>query len=323
MDFDIDLYPKKPILIEEKPKSNVWQTLLSILLFIVAFLFIFSDNISFIFHLVIVLLIHELGHFTMMKIFNYQHVRMLFVPLMGAFVQGKKEVYSQRQSLLVVGLGPFPGILIGAGLLYFSLSVHQGWMVDMGFLFLFLNLLNLIPIDPLDGGRLFNLLLHKRQDLFLLVFSFISSLALIGFGFFSEYWLTMIFGFLMAFRVRSLQKQYLLRKRFKEEGIKYETTYRDLSNEDYERIKTFLLIENNRIQEYLGYLKPDEAEQFLAHHVNDVLKTPVRKDAGIFFKLVLILCWIGLMLAPIILVISGADWINEHYAWYFEYLSTK
>ena len=321
--MEFDLYPQKPVLIEEKPKSNVWQTLLSILLFIVAFLFIFSDNISFIFHLVIVLLIHELGHFSMMKIFNYQHVRMLFVPLMGAFVQGKKEVYSQRQSLLVVGLGPFPGILIGAALFYFSLSFHQGWMVDMGILFLFLNILNLIPIDPLDGGQLFNLLLHKRQDLFLLIFSFGSSLALISFGFFSEYWLTMIFGFLMAFRVRSLQKQYLLRKRFKEEGITYETSYRDLSNEDYQRIKTVLLIENNRIQEYLGYLNPDEADQFLAQHVNDVLKTPIRKDAGLVFKMILILLWVGLVIAPILFITIGDSWINEHFGWYFEYLSTK
>jgi len=58
--------------------------------------------VDFILPLIIVLLIHEMGHFLLMKLFKYDNVRMLFIPLMGAFVQGNKEEYSQKQSLWVV-----------------------------------------------------------------------------------------------------------------------------------------------------------------------------------------------------------------------------
>jgi len=321
--MEFDLYPEKPTLIEEKPKSNVAVTVFSVLLFILTFLFIFSDEVNFIFNLVLVLLIHEMGHFAMMKVFRYQHVRMLFVPLMGAFVQGTKEVYSQRQSLIVIGTGPVPGIIIGTALIYAALFVHSGWMVDLGILFLFLNILNLLPLDPLDGGQLFKLMIHKNQDLFLLIFSFVSSLILIAAGFLTESWLVMGFGFILGLRVRSLQKQFYLRKRLAEEDVTYESTYKDLSNRDYHQIKNAILEDNSRMQQYLEYLDQEEADQLIAQQVSGTLKSPVIRDAGLIFKLVLILCWIVLVLAPIILVISGANWINEHYAWYFEYLSNK
>jgi len=321
--MEFDLYPEKPTLVEEKPKSNIAATVFSVLLFILTFLFIFSDEFNFIFNLVVVLLVHEMGHFVMMKIFRYQHVRMLFVPLMGAFVQGTKEIYSQRQSLIVIGTGPFPGIIIGTVLIYAALFVHSVWMIDLGILFLFLNILNLLPLDPLDGGQLFKLMIYKNQDLFLLIFSFVSSLLLIAAGFLTESWLVMGFGFIMGLRVRSLQKQFYLRKRLAEEDVAYESTYKDLSNRDYHQIKNAILENNSRMQQYLEYLDQEEADQLIAQQVSGTLKSPVIRDAGFIFKLVLILCWIGLVLAPIILVISGANWINEHYAWYFEYLSNK
>ena len=114
---EFDLYPPKPTLNEPKVKGSLAMTIFSIVLFILTFLFVFTDEVNFVFHLLIVLLVHEMGHFTMMKLFKYKNVRMLFIPLMGAFVQGSKEEYSQKQSLLVVGAGPFPGIIIGSILL--------------------------------------------------------------------------------------------------------------------------------------------------------------------------------------------------------------
>ena len=163
---DFDFYPQKPELIEQKTKGKLSTTVLSVVLFVMTFLFLFSEEVDFIFHLLIVLLIHELGHFLLMKLFKYDNVRMLFVPLMGAFVQGNKEEYSQKQSLWVVIAGPLPGIIIGALLLILAGTIHQAWMVNLGLLFLFLNLLNLVPLDPLDGGQLFRLLMKKDHDLF-------------------------------------------------------------------------------------------------------------------------------------------------------------
>jgi Zn-dependent protease len=176
------------------------RTVFSIVLFVAAFFFLITDEWTFIVNLLIVLLIHELGHFSMMKLFGYQHVRMLFIPLMGAFVQGKKDVYSQKHSLLVIVMGPFPGILIGYALFYFSGVIKSEWLFDLSVLFMFINMLNLLPLDPLDGGQLFKLLVNNAEELFLLIFSFISSLLLILIGFLLDDFFIMGFGFLMAFR---------------------------------------------------------------------------------------------------------------------------
>jgi hypothetical protein len=93
-----NLYPSKPKL-KEKDTKNKWSvTVLSLVIFILSFLILFSENIQFLVFLILVLFIHELGHFLFMKFFGYSNVRMMFVPLMGAFVQGAKKVYSQKES---------------------------------------------------------------------------------------------------------------------------------------------------------------------------------------------------------------------------------
>lgn len=321
--MEFDLYPEKPPLAEEKPRNNLAATVFSVILFILAFLFIFSDEFIFILHLVVVLIFHELGHFSMMKLFKYQHVRMLFIPLMGAFVQGSKEIYSQRQSLLVVVTGPFPGIFIGAALILIAANTHAGWLVDLGLLFVFLNILNLLPLDPLDGGQLFKLLIHKKQDLFLLLFSLISSLILIGFGWYTQSWLVVGFGFIMGFRVRGLQRQYYLRKRLESEGVLYETTYKSLSNSDYYKIKSAILEENNRMKEYIQQIDEVQADQLMAQQVDGALKRPTVKDAGLLFKTSLIICWISIVIAPFVFLVVGNEWIKDNYTWYFDYLSSK
>ena len=89
-----DIYPEKPVIKEKESKDNYKNTLLSMVLFVITFYIFFSDEILFISFLLFVLFIHELGHFSFMKKFKYKHVKMLFVPLMGAFVQGKKKIYS-------------------------------------------------------------------------------------------------------------------------------------------------------------------------------------------------------------------------------------
>jgi Zn-dependent protease len=277
---EFDFYPPKPELIVPKAKGNLALTIFSIVLFVMTFLFVFTDEVNFVFHLLIVLLVHELGHFAMMKLFRYENVRMLFIPLMGAFVQGSKEEYSQKQSLLVVGAGPFPGVFIGTLLIILASKYQEAWLVDLGLLFLFLNIINLVPLDPLDGGQLFKLLIKKNHELFILVFSFISSLVLIAFGWYIDSWVMMIFGFLMGFRVRSIQNQYHLRKELKVEQVNYQTTYKLLSNRDFSKIKEVLLEHTPALRSYIDQVAPEEADPLLASQVNNVLLSPIKRDAS-------------------------------------------
>ncbi len=320
---EFDFFPEKPQLKVETPKGNLSLTIFSIVLFVVTFLFVFTEEVSFVFHLLIVITIHELGHFLMMKLFRYQHVRMLFIPLMGAFVQGNKEEYSQKQSFWVVGAGPFPGVAIGAILIAMASYYQKAWMIDLGLLFLFLNFLNLLPLDPLDGGQLFKLFIKKNQDRFLLIFSLISSLFVIAIGFFTDSWFMILFGFLMGFRVRSIERVMRLRKALKEEDVNYVTTYKKLSNGDFFKIKKVLLDQSKTLQSYVDALSTEQSDELLAGQVNSVLVAPVQKDASWLFKLLVLLLWIGSFVLPFILLILFHDSIRENYEWYFKLLSNQ
>lgn len=301
---EYDFYPEKPELIEKKNDKSARRTILSLFLFIITFSLIgsTSSDYSFILFLVLVLIIHELGHFVFMKKFNYSNVRMLFVPFMGAFVQGKKEEYQQKQSLLVVLAGPVPGIVIGMFLLYFGVQWKVEWMNDLAFLFLFLNMLNLLPLDPLDGGQILKLLLAKSPELFQLIFSFISSLIMIGIGWYFELWFILVFGFLMGIRVRSIQKNYLIHKELNEEKVNFITTYKALSNEDFVKIKKSVLNFTPALRKYIEQTGDTEtAEPIIADQVNSVLVTPLKRNAGKFFQLISLLIWLLSFIAPFVL----------------------
>lgn len=310
---EFDLYPEKPVIEKVKVESNWGLTAFTIVLFIGTFLLIFSEELRFVLFLIAVLLIHELGHYVSMKKYGYENVRMLFIPLMGAFVQGSKDKYSQRQSFIVAALGPYPGIIIGSVLLILSASYQSEWMIEWSFLFLFINIINLVPIDPLDGGQLFKLMMNKKRDLFLMVFALISSLVLIGIGFLLNSWLMVAFGFFMGIRVRGIQRNYHIRKELDDNGINYNTTYEELSNRDYVLIKNILLEEIPTLKKYQE-LQGEVDDEVMASHVNSVLLAPVKLDASVSFKIFIVLSWMFLMFLPFLLLF----FVNLNFDWYFE-----
>ena len=297
-----DIYPSKPIIEKVKVESNWGLTAFSLVLFVGVFLLIFSDELNFVLFLILVLFIHEIGHFTFMKLFKYENVRMLFIPLMGAFVQGSKERYSQTQSFIVVAAGPFPGIFLGILTLFISSHYHLYWLLELSFLFLFLNIINLIPIDPLDGGQLFKLLVHKKRDLFLIIFAFISSLVLIIVGFLIWSWVTMIFGFFMGIRIRGMQRNYQIRKLLDQQNVNYVSTYDELSNRDYAMIRDVIVSETPALKKYLE-VSDEQNDDVIASHVNSVLIAPVAYDATLWLKFTIVALWIFLVFFPLILLV--------------------
>jgi Zn-dependent protease len=312
-----DFYPEKPVLEERKPRNNVALTIFSIVLFVSTFLFLFTDEIFFVFSVLIVLIVHEMGHFLLMKRFGYKDVYMLFIPLMGAFVQGKKDVYKQKESIWVVIAGPVPGIIIGLFLLYLSSRYQQSWILELGLMFLLLNWINLLPLDPLDGGQL----IQRNQAFFSFVFSFISSLLLIGTGWYIESFGLIVFGLVMGFRVRNLQKQFELQKEMDAQGINYTQSYSQLTNREYALIKDLVISTSKALRTFVEAVDPEESKPVVAEQVNGVLITPVLTDAKITFKLLILVTWVLCVISPFILVYLYSDSIPKDYEWYFKVIS--
>ena len=312
---EFDIYPQKPLIEKVKIESNWGLTFFSLVLFVGTFLFLFKDQLRFVLFLILVLFIHEIGHFVFMKIFNYENVRMLFIPLMGAFVQGSKEKYSQKESFFVISAGPFPGIWIGSFILIFASIYQQEWMLELSFLFLFLNVINLLPIDPLDGGQLFKLFVNKKRDVFLMLFALTSSLLMIFIGWMIESYIILAFGFLMGFKVRGFQRSYHLRKVLDEKQIRYESTYNELTNEEYAKIKEVLIEETPALKKFLS-VSEENNDDLLASHVNSALLAPVKKDAKLMLKSAIIFMWLLSLTLPVYLLTS--DLLD--FSWYFEKL---
>lgn len=306
---DFDFYPTKPELIEEKPKGGLSLTIFSMVLFVLVFLLLLGDEVDFIISLLVVLIIHELGHFITMKLFKYKNVRMLFVPLMGAFVQGSKTRYSQKQSFIVTAAGPFPGVAIGTAVMYYAAEIQNEWLMNLGFLFLLLNIINLLPLDPLDGGQMFKLLFRKNNEFFLMIFALISSIFMIAVGWYLDSYVVMLFGFFMGFRVRALQKKHQVHKELKDDEVNFSTTYKLLSNRDYVKIKNVVLEHTPALRKFLDQVSTEESDPVMASQVNSMLEVPLKQDASIFFKIILVLLWMLSFAAPVILFFTlNLEW---------------
>ena len=290
MDDYEQYYPPKPNLVRKEKGGHPAITVFSMVLFALTFSIIIDDYL-FIAFLLGVLLIHEGGHFLMMKLFGYSKLKMLFIPFLGALVQGKKKIYSQTQSALVLLAGPVPGILIGFVLLECGITENIFWVIQLGVLFVLLNVVNLLPLDPLDGGQLIKVMFFGNQELVQLIFSFVSSLGMIALGFLVDSWVVMAFGFLLGFRVKGMHKLYIIRKEMKSEHIQYETSYENLTDGSYAKIKEILFTNKPILREIEEQSDERHFNQLIANQVDGVLQEPMSRDAKFFKKAIFILVW--------------------------------
>ncbi len=173
-------------------------------------------------------------------------------------------------------------------------------MINWSYLFVFLNVLNLVPIDPLDGGQLLKSFAGEKMELLQMIFSFISSLVLIFIGWYTEIWVLMVFGFFMGFKIRSMQRMYQIHKDLKEENINYIVTYKELPNKDYYKIKTVLIDNNPTLKKYISQFDDEELDGLIASQVAAILINPIQKSTSFILKVLVVLVWIIAFVGPIL-----------------------
>lgn len=107
-------------------------------------------------------LIHELGHLVGMMVFGYKDRQILFLPFLGAATVGRNPGASAWQRTVVYLLGPVPGLILGVVCLILFYQGGASWWLEFGIVLLLLNYLNLLPLVPLDGGRVVETLILGR-----------------------------------------------------------------------------------------------------------------------------------------------------------------
>jgi Zn-dependent protease len=102
---------------------------------------------------VALLFIHEMGHYVQLRREGVKPSGMVFIPFLGAAV-GTRSLGGSALAEARVGLaGPIVGSLATAALLPIAASTDSDFLRALAFTGFFLNLFNLLPVVPLDGGR--------------------------------------------------------------------------------------------------------------------------------------------------------------------------
>jgi Zn-dependent protease len=106
--------------------------------------------------LVLLLLVHEMGHFVLIRAKGLPASLPIFIPFLGAYVAMRRMPQSVRDEAEIALAGPLAGALAGAAcfLAYYEVGEPEGHtLLFLAYFSFLINLLNLIPVWPLDGGR--------------------------------------------------------------------------------------------------------------------------------------------------------------------------
>lgn len=283
----------KPVLVQDK-KNWVRKSIISLAIYAFLFYFIFNGDISYIAAVLVVLLIHEFGHFFAMKAFNYSNVKLFVLPLLGAYVTGKKALISQRQMTIVILAGPLPGMIIGFCLLLSTIYYPNERIEMLGNIFFILNLFNLLPFVPLDGGRLLETLFINHNHTIRVVFTIISIVAMALLAIVTKSLLFLIIPISMVFDLIMEMKNQKIREYLDQENINYTSDYNDLPDTNYWTIRDCILLSFSKRYAGIqaGVHQYSVLEGGLIQHVVAVLKTPFIKDVKLLEKIGIIFTYI-------------------------------
>ncbi len=103
--------------------------------------------------LVGLIFVHEMGHVLELRRQGVPASAPLFIPFMGAVVGMKKLPENAWKEAQVALAGPLLGTAGAAAVWAWGEAVDSRFLQAMAFVGFFVNLFNLLPIVPLDGGR--------------------------------------------------------------------------------------------------------------------------------------------------------------------------
>ncbi len=133
------------------PKLKLLTTVGSMLVSVAAYSFIFGWTFAVGF--VVLLLVHEMGHVIALRREGLKASAPMFIPFMGAVISAKSLGDNALAEARVGLAGPILGSVGSAACIFIWHATGNDLWRALAFTGFFLNLFNLLPVVPLDGGR--------------------------------------------------------------------------------------------------------------------------------------------------------------------------
>jgi Zn-dependent protease len=102
---------------------------------------------------VALLLVHEMGHYLAARRRGLNVGLPTFIPFVGAWIQLKELPHDAETEAYVGIAGPLMGTAGALACFYLARSTASTLLLALAYAGFFLNLFNLIPLSPFDGGR--------------------------------------------------------------------------------------------------------------------------------------------------------------------------
>ena len=103
---------------------------------------------------VLLIFVHELGHAIVLRREGIPAGPPVFIPFLGAFIAMRGQPRDAYVEAKVAIGGPIAGSLAAWAVLAAGLTFDRPLLLTLGHAGILLNLFNLIPVSPLDGGRI-------------------------------------------------------------------------------------------------------------------------------------------------------------------------
>ncbi len=103
---------------------------------------------------VLLIFFHEMGHYIAARQKGLDVGAPTFIPFVGAWIQLKDMPHDVHTEAYVGFAGPLAGTLASIACYFVARSFDSQLMLALAYSGCMINLFNLIPISPLDGGRI-------------------------------------------------------------------------------------------------------------------------------------------------------------------------
>ena len=154
---------------------------------------------------VLLILVHELGHYMTFRNFGIKADLPFFIPGLGAFVATRGPAPSLTIEALATLAGPVYGLAAATLCWVIGVQTHEPFWLAAAYTGFFLNAINLVPVPPLDGGGI-AAAIDPRLWLG-------GAVLFLGFIVFFHYWTGLLFFALIAFvaypRIKAMLAGYI------------------------------------------------------------------------------------------------------------------